>query len=373
MFKFTNPANQTLSPPELPTYLKNVHDLKSITGVPSDNEIAAIHAVIRVANRVVDVKGLGDTSLHAQLMEHLFGAQIARYQSKYPYELVKDTTYIPPVLPGHVSVNLEPVSGFPSEDQLMKVHEALRLYEKYSETPSMFDPWINAELSQHLFDIQMAKFINNNSQDRPSSMQEATPPSALTSTIETGSIEKTIGLAEEPTTSSINNNRAEGTYVRMGFQPKQEPQAAPRRVHDVHVCEDLQRSNQLVGQLAEILGNINGVLVGIQHTMIRGQFRDDAEYNVREMGRMVNHRGDTIEKMDFLTRAHRDDPSSINIHIRGQRHSIYVPDTRLAAYLKFYGLEEGLCYEDHSILRVKGGSERLARERLGCYLSGCVG
>ncbi|CAE6531117.1 unnamed protein product [Rhizoctonia solani] len=204
-------------------------------------------------------------------------------------------------------------------------------------------------------------------------MQEATPPPAPTSTIETGSIKNAIDLAEELTTSSINNDRAEITYGRMGFQPKQEPQAIPRRVHDVYVRDDLQQSNQIVGQLAEILGNINGVLVRIQHTMIRIQFRDDAEYTVREMGCMVNQRGDTIEKMDFLTRAHRDDPSRINIQIRGQGHSIYVPDTRLAAYLKFYGLEEGLCYEGHSILRVKEGSERRAREKLGSYLSGHVG
>lgn len=39
-------------PPQLPEYLKNIHDLKPIVGVPDDEEVIAIHTVIRAASIV---------------------------------------------------------------------------------------------------------------------------------------------------------------------------------------------------------------------------------------------------------------------------------------------------------------------------------
>ncbi|CAE6455631.1 unnamed protein product [Rhizoctonia solani] len=148
MLKFPNLSDQVFSPPELPAYLRNVHDLKLIEGVPSNDEMIGIHTVIRVANKVVDVQGVGDPGLHARLSEYLFETQmgkgllnhllsnhpVAKYRSKYLCTFTNDVTYMPPVLPGHISVNLEPIFGSPSEDQVIKVHEAMRSYQKYSES-----------------------------------------------------------------------------------------------------------------------------------------------------------------------------------------------------------------------------------------------
>ncbi|ELU37136.1 hypothetical protein AG1IA_08847 [Rhizoctonia solani AG-1 IA] len=41
--------NVVLPPPDLPPYLKNVHELKPIIGPPTDSELLAIHAVVRAA------------------------------------------------------------------------------------------------------------------------------------------------------------------------------------------------------------------------------------------------------------------------------------------------------------------------------------
>ena len=49
-------TNQVLSPPDLPPYLESVYKLKPIVGEPSDEEVIGIHAVIRVASKVVDGK-----------------------------------------------------------------------------------------------------------------------------------------------------------------------------------------------------------------------------------------------------------------------------------------------------------------------------
>ena len=48
------PADQVLSPPDLPPYLESVYKLEPIVGVPTDDQVIGIHNVIRVANKVVE-------------------------------------------------------------------------------------------------------------------------------------------------------------------------------------------------------------------------------------------------------------------------------------------------------------------------------
>ncbi|KAG8730793.1 hypothetical protein FRC11_005801 [Ceratobasidium sp. 423] len=71
-----SPADGVYSPPELPPFLRNVYDLQPIRGVPSDEEVMGIHVVIRMATKVVEVPGMGDSRLLAQLSEHLFNVQM---------------------------------------------------------------------------------------------------------------------------------------------------------------------------------------------------------------------------------------------------------------------------------------------------------
>ncbi|KDN40476.1 hypothetical protein RSAG8_08096, partial [Rhizoctonia solani AG-8 WAC10335] len=154
------PPSQVCYPPELPAYLKNVHDLKPIAGVPGDAEIIEIHSVIHAANRVSGVPGMHDPRLFMKLADHLFNAQMARYRSKYSLiTFPSGATYTPPVLPAHVSVNLEPVAGAPSDEEIIGVQDAVRAYERFSGVAPMFDPHVHMELSQHLFDIQMARHM----------------------------------------------------------------------------------------------------------------------------------------------------------------------------------------------------------------------
>ncbi|CAE6467950.1 unnamed protein product [Rhizoctonia solani] len=120
------PPSLVCRPPELPTYLKTVYYLKPIVGLPSDDEIIGIHSVIHAANQVSVVPGMQNLGLLLSLTDHLFSAQMARYRSKY--SLIKfptDATYTPPPLPAHVSINLEPVSGAPTDDEMIKAQEGV--------------------------------------------------------------------------------------------------------------------------------------------------------------------------------------------------------------------------------------------------------
>ncbi|KDN33786.1 hypothetical protein RSAG8_13115, partial [Rhizoctonia solani AG-8 WAC10335] len=124
---------QILSPPELPPYLKSINDLKPIAGVPNDDEVMGIHAVIRMAQKAVDIPGTGDPTLLARLYEHLFDAQMAKYRNRcLSFVFPETTTYTPPALPVYVTVQLEPVTGTPSEEEVVKVQSAIRSYHQFA-------------------------------------------------------------------------------------------------------------------------------------------------------------------------------------------------------------------------------------------------
>ncbi|KDN40473.1 hypothetical protein RSAG8_08093, partial [Rhizoctonia solani AG-8 WAC10335] len=94
--------DQICSPPELPPYLKNVHDLKSTRGIPEDEEMIGIHAVIRMAQKVVDVPGVGNSALLYQLT----WTPIPRSNGYLDVVFPENIIYTPPNLPTHISVRL---------------------------------------------------------------------------------------------------------------------------------------------------------------------------------------------------------------------------------------------------------------------------
>ncbi|CAE6425124.1 unnamed protein product [Rhizoctonia solani] len=165
------PPGQVCSPPELPTYLKNVYDLKPIIGLPSDSEVVGIHDVMHAARKASDVPGVHNPGLILSLADHLFGVQMVRYRNKYFITLPSDTIYTPPNLPVHVSAKLQPVSGVPTDDEIMGVQDAVQTYQEMRRFPSMFDAHINMELSQHLFDLQMARYTRYVNKSQPSAPQ----------------------------------------------------------------------------------------------------------------------------------------------------------------------------------------------------------
>ncbi|CAE6514084.1 unnamed protein product [Rhizoctonia solani] len=246
------PHGQICYPPELPLYLKDAYDLKPIIGVPSDTEVVQIHSVIHAANRVSVVPGMTNPGLLVKLSDHLFSVQMAKYQNKYSLiTFPSDAKYTPPTLPGHVSATLEPVSGVPSNEELVKVQDAVRAYQHFSGVPSMFDPLINMELSQHLFDPQMARYMRCAGENRtqPEAQASARPESPVQAANTNLNVSKEI--------ISATNNAGTGSNAGGTHQP-------PHLTPGIDVRELMERSNQLAERFNTLLEQFNRLTE--QHT-----------------------------------------------------------------------------------------------------------
>ncbi|KAG8689391.1 hypothetical protein FRC11_002838 [Ceratobasidium sp. 423] len=233
------PPGQVCNPPELPASFKNVYDLKPIIGVPSDAELIGIHAVIHAANRISGVPGMHDPGLFMKLADHLFSVQMVYTRLM---DLHQDATYTPPALPAHITINIEPVLGAPSDEEIVKVQDAMRAYQHFISVPSMFDPRVNMELSQHLFDIQMARYMRLAGENPPTLEPQAIArPEGPTQIVEQASV-----VADEALVAT--NNAGTGAIA----VPR-----APQSTPAIDTRELMERSNQLAERFNRLLERSN--------------------------------------------------------------------------------------------------------------------
>ncbi|CAE6536409.1 unnamed protein product [Rhizoctonia solani] len=415
-------SDEVYSPPELPQHLKHICDLKPIVGAPSDEELVGIHAVIQVANKVIDVHGVGDSALLFRLSEHLFDAQMARYRVKYLgaiFPEARGMTYTPPPLPVHVSIRLEPVSGVPSEHQVIRVQDAIRAYQQFSNVSSMFDPRVNLELSEHLFDIQMAKHMQRVRQSRSSPPSCGIPRSSIleratavtkesdTATNNTGSgadvpelartgrVEQDAGILDAVEKSNRLAEQANQLAERANLLIQRSNELMERSNEPVdHSNKLAERFNELVGRLNEqfersnkhaeelikpvekfedTLRNTNRVLSRIQHAIIRSNKGN----TVSALDCLTNEKGETpavartTGKYTFADFSKRADSNPLPVIINGVLQNASIPNIRLAGFLQFY--EIGSELRDPSGNKLLEGKHDRALTRLSEYLSSCLG
>ncbi|CAE6439339.1 unnamed protein product [Rhizoctonia solani] len=491
------PPGQVCYPPELPMYLKNIYDLKPVVGTPNDAEVMGIHSVMHSARKASDIPGMLDSGLLVNLADHLFNVQMARYRSRYSLiTFPSDATYTPPVLPTHVSVTLGPVSGAPSDDEMTKVQDSIRSYQRFDSVPSMFDPRVNMELSQHLFDLQMARHMRLAGENQPRSVSEnnvkpsspiqiteqkevpteeapnatnnagkgasvlevdvphSTPVTNIHEPTEQSNqlaerfsqvLERLIQVVErthEPARQSDqlvehlsqvierfnllteqSNQFARPSTIQSN--PLEEPNQPPEpalssqkpsspieqfnqllgRFNELlsQVIQPLKRSNELAeranafaeqlnwltersNELTEeskkpverfegLMKNINKVLVGIQHAIVRNR-RDN---KVSALDCLVNEKGETPSSSkttyrkgyDWLSKYESSRPN-LPVMIGSVSQEIYVPEGWLAEFVCFYGIWQGVC-ESETSTELMDGKGKEARERLSRYLSSCLG
>ncbi|CAE6417357.1 unnamed protein product [Rhizoctonia solani] len=418
------PPGQVCYPPELPTYLKNVHDPQPIVGVPSDDEVVGIHTVIQAATRASNIPGMHDPVLFMKLTDHLFSVQMLVYRNKYTSLMFPtDVTYTPPALPAHVPVNLEPISCAPSDEEVTKVQDAIRTYHKYSKIPSMFEPLVSAELSQHLFDIQMARYMNRAAQRQPNQLpQETTQPRNPTgATTDTGNtnasnnagtgddvmeshpvqitavydiLERSNQLVERANQLSERSNQliersnqiAERTNqlidrpdqpAKQSNQPTDQPStnSLAERFNELlgRLKQYLERSNQLAegfktpaDQIGDTLKTINKVLVGIQHAVVRS-YKGNPVYSLTSL---INEKGDYPTETSWMWYP-RSGEGQMNAVLCNQRDQWHISDTEVAYYLRFYGLE-GDFFEDPEKTRLSRNNNVAARNKLGQYFTSAL-
>ncbi|KAL5632145.1 hypothetical protein ACGC1H_000227 [Rhizoctonia solani] len=480
------PPGQVCSPPELPAYLKNVYDLKPIVGLPSDSEVIGIHAVMRAARKASEIPGMHNPGLLMNLADHLFGAQMARYRSRYSLiTFPSDATYTPPALPTHIPAKLEPVSGAPTDQEMLKVQDAVRSYQHFEHVPSMFDQRVSMELSQHLFDLQMARHMRLAGETRPVSVPEGSAESTSpapgfdqnTVTLEDtlagmnntgrGANAPAMNIASQPA-PAINtrelldrsnelserfnqvlerfaqaierlrepsphsdqlserfnqllerfnllteqSNQLVQQSAKRSVQPLGEPSQSVEQSNQFfqqlnslisQLVHPLQRSNELSGranelaerlnqltersntlaeeankpadQLEGIMKNINQVLVGIQHAIVRN-YKDNkasaADCLVNEKGETPASSKTTYWKSYNWISNNLSNQVKLPVMIGGILQDPHIPDSWLAEFVCFYGIWEGVCKTGTSRMLIEGKKDE-ARSRLSRYLSSRLG
>ncbi|CAE6537689.1 unnamed protein product [Rhizoctonia solani] len=367
------PPGQVCYPPELPTYLKSVHDLKPITGVPSDEEVIEIHGVIQVANRASTIPGMSDPELLMELGDHLFSAQMA-----------------------HVPVKLELISGAPSDEQVTKVQRG------HSVVSEIFRNSVNVRASS----LRIARYMSRAAQHRPATRLQAathdTTNNAGTGADLTESrrlpedgvrdiLERSNQLAERANQLSERSNQLIERSNQIAEQTSQlveraRPAELPERSADQpnnsseqfneltgRLGQHLEQSNRLVEeytkpveQLGDVLRTINKVLVGIQHAIVR------------------NHRGNTRDAVKCLVNEKGDVPpafhiseysclySPFQIRIGNQNCYASLPDDTIARILLSCGIGKDL-FENCEDPKIDQGNRDKALSLLNHYWSSALG
>ncbi|CAE6501141.1 unnamed protein product [Rhizoctonia solani] len=155
-----------------------VHDLKRIVGKPKDDDVKAIHAVIRAMNVVAHLPTFYNPDLSMQLSQHLFSAQMAEYQVEYSTSLLpgNKSVYTPPTLPSHIPGTLNKVVGTPSKEDIKSAQNAVRTADGLAIYFHLFDADLNTKLSQHLFNLQFARYMHDSAQGNFASDDEIEEP-----------------------------------------------------------------------------------------------------------------------------------------------------------------------------------------------------
>ncbi|KDN40471.1 hypothetical protein RSAG8_08091, partial [Rhizoctonia solani AG-8 WAC10335] len=121
--------------------------------------------------------------------------------------------------------------------------------------------------------------------------------------------------------------------------------------------------------------NINRVLVGIQHAIVRnykGNKLTAADCLVNEKGETPASSKTTYHRSyDWLSK-HLNGQPNLPVMISGVSLDLFIPENWLAEFVRFYGIWEGLC-ENGTSTNLIDGKRKEARERLGRYLSSCLG
>ncbi|CAE7234157.1 unnamed protein product [Rhizoctonia solani] len=155
-----------LTPPQLPPYLASMHELKPIVGKPVGEDVKVIHAVIRALNAVNHLPAFYNPDLSMQLSQHLFGAQMAIFKASYSMSLMPGdkSIFTPPDLPSHIPGKLDKISGAPSDEEIMSVQSVVRSVDNLATSPQLFDADLSMKLSQHMFNLQFARYIHDSSE-----------------------------------------------------------------------------------------------------------------------------------------------------------------------------------------------------------------
>ncbi|CEL58667.1 hypothetical protein RSOLAG1IB_08731 [Rhizoctonia solani AG-1 IB] len=358
--------NSPLVPPQLPPFLASVFKLKPILGHPSREEVKLVHEAIRALNNFMHMPDPRDTDLPAELSQYLFDIQIVCYRQKYPINVLpNEVVYEPPSLPDHIPVELKSITGAPSNKEITSVHTALRIAESFSNVPSLFDPDLHAQISQHLFDVQLARHVQQSMVNRSTS----SVPKTQCQTALQGDGNDTNTAPE--THNSINTTPHENTgAIAMAWGPSLAQPDAPHETtsyQHLHERNDAFKLGELMVEIRDIkdsLKQLNRIMVGTQNSLARG-FNSSRKYGYNGVSHdigahsLINDYGEVPETHHLPT----FENGEYGVHFSLNK----LDGGILARYLRFYGLGEELIEEGEE-LKIKDdmveNAKKLLSERL---------
>ncbi|CAE6512625.1 unnamed protein product [Rhizoctonia solani] len=332
-------ANEHIyTPPLLPAHLSGAYGLKTIVGFPTNEDIKAIHAAIGAVDAGARVPHLYDPDLSLRLSQHLFSVQMAVYRKSYPLDLFPDNTYTPPQLPAHIPITLEPIVGVPSKQQLKSAQDAMRV----SESP-LSDPDLNMQLSQHLFNLQFARYIQD------STFGQFTPKSEVSRRVSQESQEDSTIHNDHANTQLPSESVCEVVVPRPSMtEPTQSGCQCSTTPEIKEQGETMMDIKKIMIESKGVLENMNRVLTAVQRNQIVvGEWSNHNYAHVNP----VNEQGVTATECGL--------PQFRFSYYRGQ-YWTHLPALDLARYLKFFGIGTHLL-EGGESPRIKNGQESEAK------------
>ncbi|CAE7207576.1 unnamed protein product [Rhizoctonia solani] len=360
----------SLVPPELPPFLANMFNLKPILGNPSPDEVKVVHEAVRTLNNLLHTPELRNTDLSIELSQHLFDVQMACHRQKYPATVLPtDVVYDPPNLPTYIPIGLKSVTGPPSNAEIASVHAALRISESFANVPSIFDPDLHVQLSQHLFDIQLARHVQRSIMKRAapatSALQNQTISQSPLGDLNTKFTPRThISVTAIPqVTESIETQHA--TLEQPNPPNTDGTHHNPNESNEPHETTD----RSIMIEIRDALKNVNRLLVGTQNSLARGfnsssiQCRPGygsatSSHNLGAHS-LINDRGEIPETYNLPTFALSDTglPGKVGFSVDTLAENI------LARYLRFYNIGEEVIEEGEE-LKIKSDMLDEARRLL---------
>ncbi|CAE6473235.1 unnamed protein product [Rhizoctonia solani] len=241
----------------------------------------------------------------------------------------ENSTYTPPTLPWHITSTLKQVVGAPSNEDVKAVHNALRSVESLASHPQLFDEDLSMTLSQHMFNLQFARYMHDSTQGGFISDREPKPHS------------ESVPQATQPPEGDLNNIRS--------LTPVPE---APSEL--AQLGEVVKGIKGTLDESKNVLENMNRVLISTQRTQpTTGYFKDHTNSTmhlnpVNQQGVLASEHG--LPQLRYYC-------------TYGKSYSIWMHSQEIAGYLKFFGIGANLV-QSGEVARLKDGKEAEAEELL---------
>ncbi|CAE6454910.1 unnamed protein product [Rhizoctonia solani] len=351
----------TYTPPSLPNHLASTYNLKPIVGHPSHDEVKTIHAAIRAVNVEAQVPHLYNPELSLQLSQHLFSVQMAIYRKAYPLSLFPaDNVCTAPSLLAHIPIELEPVVGTPSNELLKAAQNAIGISESLRISP-LFDPDLSIQLSQHLFNLQFARYIQDLAHDqfisksgKPQRTPQTAPEAQVNSPVpcETAAIHSQSSCVM-PTESAQIDPLEVGASQPSVVELNNLGHCALSEITQLEdVIKDIR---ELTSESKGILESINRVLIATQRTqVIAGEWNNGTYAHLHP----VNQQGITAAEFGL--------PQIRYFYYQGNYH-LHLSDAQCAGYLAFFQIGTDLIEGDRDP-QLKAGKRDEADQLIFKYL-----